>query len=40
MLTAMPDPPELEAAAPRVDEPRLGEDVLGQLPDDDLIIAS
>ena len=29
-----------EADARRVDEPRLGEDVLGQLPYDDLIIAS
>ncbi|MFN8168454.1 MAG: chemotaxis protein CheW [Candidatus Nanopelagicales bacterium] len=40
LLIAMPDAPELEADARRVDEPRLGEDVLGQLPDDDLIIAS
>jgi chemotaxis signal transduction protein len=40
LLIAMPDAPELEADALRVDEPRLGEDVLGIVADDDLIIAS
>jgi chemotaxis signal transduction protein len=40
LLIAMPDAPELEADALRVDEPRLGEDVLGVVADDDLIIAS
>jgi chemotaxis signal transduction protein len=40
LLIAMPDAPELEADARRVDEPRLGEDVLGAVDDDDLIIAS
>lgn len=40
LLISMPDAPELEADALRVDEPRLGEDVLGAVPDDDLIIAS
>ena len=40
LLIAMPDAPELEADSLRVDEPRLGEDVLGAVPDDDLIIAS
>jgi chemotaxis signal transduction protein len=40
LLIAMPDAPELEADAQRVDEPRLGEDVLGVVADDDLIIAS
>lgn len=40
LLIAMPDAPELEADARRVDEPRLGEDVLSAVPDDDLIIAS
>jgi hypothetical protein len=40
LLIAMPDAPELEADSLRVDEPRLGEDVLGAVSDDDLIIAS
>jgi chemotaxis signal transduction protein len=40
LLIAMPDAPELHADSLRVDEPRLGEDVLGQVPDEDLIIAS
>jgi chemotaxis signal transduction protein len=40
LLIALPDAPELEADALRVEEPRLGEDVLGAVPDEDLIIAS
>lgn len=40
LLISMPDVPELEADAARVDEPRLGEDVLGAVADEDLVIAS
>ena len=40
LLISLPDAPELDADALRVDEPRLGEDVLGAVTDEDLIIAS
>ena len=40
LLISLPDAPELDADARRIDEPRLGEDVLDVVADEDLIIAS
>ncbi len=40
LLISMPDVPELVADAARVEEPRLGEDVLGVVADEDLVSAS